>query len=68
MKKLIALTTLFLASTAVMADEDLMAKLDTDNDGRISVEEASADSSISSSFTELDVNKDGYLTASELDY
>ncbi|MFT6897463.1 MAG: Ca2+-binding EF-hand superfamily protein [Paraglaciecola sp.] len=67
MKKLIAITTLILASATAMADEDLMDKLDTDNDGRISIEEASGDPSISASFTELDANSDGYLTARELD-
>jgi len=44
-----------------------MERLDTDNDGRISIEEASGDPSISFSLTELDVDRDGYLTASELD-
>lgn len=67
MKNLIAITTLILASATAMADEDLMERLDMDNDGRISVEEASADPSISASFTELDVDNDGYLTAAELD-
>jgi Ca2+-binding EF-hand superfamily protein len=56
-----------LASATAMADEDLMERLDTDNDGRISIEEASGDPSISFSLTELDVDRDGYLTASELD-
>ena len=44
-----------------------MAKLDTDNDGRISVQEAASDASLSAVFTELDVNKDGYLSPSELE-
>lgn len=67
MKKIIAISALILASTAVLAGDDLMTKLDTDNDGRISVEEASADASLSATFTEHDTNKDGYLSASELE-
>ena len=67
MKKLIAIGGLILASAVALADEDVMAKLDTDNDGRISVEEAAIDASLSAVFAELDVNKDGYLTPSELE-
>jgi hypothetical protein len=67
MKKLIAIGSLILASASVLADEDVMSKLDTDNDGRISVEEAASDASLSAVFAELDVNKDGYLTPSELE-
>ncbi|MFT5675930.1 MAG: Ca2+-binding EF-hand superfamily protein [Paraglaciecola sp.] len=67
MKKLIAITSLILASTVVLAGEDVMEKLDTDSDGRISVEEAASDASLSAVFAELDANKDGYLTPSELE-
>ena len=67
MKKLITIGSLILASTVALAGEDVIAKLDTDNDGRISVEEAVSDASLSAVFTELDVNKDGYLTPSELE-
>ena len=67
MKKLIAITSLILAATAVLASEDLMATLDADNDGRISVEEAASDASLSAVFAELDVNNDGYLSSSELE-
>jgi Ca2+-binding EF-hand superfamily protein len=67
MKKLITIGALLLASSAVFADEDLLATLDTDNDARISVEEAAADASLTAVFAEMDVNKDGYLTPSELE-
>lgn len=66
MKKLIAITSLIFAATVALAIEDVMATLDTDNDGRISVEEASADASLSAVFAELDIDKDGYLSPSEL--
>ncbi|ABG40683.1 hypothetical protein Patl_2165 [Paraglaciecola sp. T6c] len=67
MKKLIVITSLLFASNCVLAQDDIMDALDTDNDGRISLEEASSDAALSSVFTELDVNKDGYLSASELE-
>jgi|TARA_R110002012_G_scaffold146850_1_gene305171 Ca2+-binding EF-hand superfamily protein len=67
MKKLIVITSLLFASSSVLAQDDIMDALDTDNDGRISLEEASSDAALSSVFTELDVNKDGYLSASELE-
>ena len=51
---------------ALVAEEDLIAKLDLDNDGRISIEEAAVDASLSAMFAELDTNKDVYLTAQEL--
>jgi hypothetical protein len=66
MKKLITIAALILASSAVFADEDLLTKLDTDKDARISVEEAAADPSLRAVFTDMDVNKDGYLSADEL--
>ncbi|GAC25182.1 MAG: hypothetical protein CL579_03620 [Alteromonadaceae bacterium] len=67
MKKLIVITSLLFASSSVLAQDDIMDALDADNDGRISLEEASSDAALSSVFTELDVNKDGYLSASELE-
>tara|TARA_R110000744_G_scaffold80307_6_gene157653 strand:- start:1195 stop:1401 length:207 start_codon:yes stop_codon:yes gene_type:complete len=67
MKKLIVITSLLFASNSVLAQDDIMDALDADNDGRISLEEASSDAALSSVFTELDVNKDGYLSASELE-
>jgi Ca2+-binding EF-hand superfamily protein len=67
MKKLIPLVVLAFASMAIIAEEDLIAKLDIDNDGRISIEEAAEDASLSAMFAELDTNKDGYLSPSELE-
>lgn len=67
MKKLIPLVALTFASMALIAAEDLIAKLDADNDGRISIEEAAEDAELSARFTELDTNKDGYLSPSELE-
>ena len=52
---------------ALIAEEDLIAKLDFDNDGRISIEEAVEDESLSLKFAELDINKDGYLSPNELE-
>lgn len=67
MKKFIPLTILAFVSLALFAEEDLIAKLDTDNDGRISIEEAAEDTSLLAMFSELDTNKDGYLSPSELE-
>lgn len=67
MTKLITIAALLLASSAILADEDLLATLDTDYDGRISVEEAAADAALSAVFSEMDTNNDGYLTPSELE-
>jgi Ca2+-binding EF-hand superfamily protein len=67
MKKLIPLLALTFASMALIAEEDLIAKLDSDNDGRISIEEAAEDTELLAMFSELDTNKDGYLSPSELE-
>jgi len=67
MKKLVPLFILITASMALIAEEDLIAKLDFDNDGRISIEEAVEDESLSLKFAELDINKDGYLSPNELE-
>jgi hypothetical protein len=67
MKKLILLAVLSLISLALIAEEDLLAKLDSDKDGRISIEEAVEDASLSAMFAELDNNKDGYLSPKELE-
>ncbi|WJG11120.1 hypothetical protein [Aliiglaciecola sp. LCG003] len=66
MKKLILLSTLIFSATSVMAQEDKIASLDVDMDGRISVEEAVSDAELSAKFSQLDTNKDGYLSPSEL--
>jgi Ca2+-binding EF-hand superfamily protein len=65
MKKLLILGLCVLASTAVLADEELFMNLDADSDGLISIAEAAVDSSVSAQFAELDTNKDGYLSPEE---
>ena len=67
MKMLIPLSLLTVASFVLVAEEDLMSKLDTDNDGKISIEEASQDASLSTMFIELDIDGDGYLSPKELE-
>ncbi|GAB2705387.1 hypothetical protein Q4574_10335 [Aliiglaciecola sp. 3_MG-2023] len=66
MKKTILISAFVLASSSVYAQEDKISILDSDADGRISVEEAASDPALSAVFAKLDVNKDGYLTQSEL--
>jgi Ca2+-binding EF-hand superfamily protein len=70
MKKLIPLiplVALMFTSMTLIAAEDLITKLDSDNDGRISIGEALVDASLAAMFAELDTNKDGYLSRSELE-
>ncbi len=66
MKKTLLLTTLFVSSTFAFAQSSKYVELDTNSDGRISVEEAASDPSLSAVFADLDLNKDGYLTKEEL--
>lgn len=66
MKRYVFITALLLIGATAFAQEDKVAMLDTDSDGRISVEEAASDPALSAVFAELDTNKDGYLTQSEL--
>lgn len=66
MRTFIFIGSLILASSAAIAQDDKIAVLDLDNDGRISLEEAASDPALSAAFVELDANKDGYLTPSEL--
>jgi Ca2+-binding EF-hand superfamily protein len=62
-----------LVSTAALADDrsntkesgDTFKALDTDNDGKISKEEASANQHFSNTFDKLDGNSDGYITKRE---
>lgn len=65
MKKTILLSAFILAAGTAYA-QDILVKLDQDIDGRISIEEAASEPELSAMFAELDVNKDGYLTPSEL--
>mgnify|MGYP000365573314 FL=1 len=66
--------TLLLASIAVMTSLTVFAEkeelethpLDADKDGLISLAEAKKDSTLSAIFSDLDINKDGYLSQEEL--
>jgi Ca2+-binding EF-hand superfamily protein len=49
------------------AQEDIIQKLDQDQDGRITIKEAVADPAILASFGRIDVNGDGKITKQELD-
>jgi hypothetical protein len=47
------------------ADSAVFAKLDTDQDGRVSAIEAAGDSKVAAGFTSADADKDGYLSKGE---
>lgn len=66
MKSILSFAIVTLMSASAFAQEDKLLVLDTDADGRISVEEAASDPALSAVFAELDANKDGYLSAREL--
>ncbi|MCC2615539.1 EF-hand domain-containing protein [Aestuariibacter halophilus] len=65
MKKLMMAATALLALNAY-AEQDAMKALDTDKDGKVSVEEAAKDAGLAAVFAKLDSDQDGYLTASEM--
>jgi hypothetical protein len=67
MKNIIPLIALLLVSLALIAEEDLITKLGSDNDGLISIEEAAEDASLTAMFAELDTNKNGYLSPGEIE-
>ena len=70
---LILLCSAALLSSAVLADDKMESKssgdtfksLDTDNDGKISKEEAAANEHFAAGFDRLDGNSDGYVTKRE---
>jgi Ca2+-binding EF-hand superfamily protein len=66
MKKLILSSVLILATSSVFAEDEKFSILDADKDGLLSVEEVKADEILSTSFTKLDVNQDGYLSELEI--
>jgi Ca2+-binding EF-hand superfamily protein len=56
-----------LISTAANAQESLMATLDDDQDGLISLREAVGHKTLLENFNKIDVNEDGYISLDELD-
>lgn len=69
MKAIGSTLILMLAAGSALAKSDTeqpnFIQLDTDSDGRISKEEAKADSRVAKRFQEADANGDGYLTLDE---
>ncbi|MCF2948988.1 EF-hand domain-containing protein [Paraglaciecola aquimarina] len=68
MTKVLIVLTASLFSLAITAQqpEDNFSKLDTNNDGLISIDEAKSDPTLAQVFTELDTDEDGYLSKDEL--
>ena len=53
------------AINAAVVSRDLWVKLDADSDSKISLAEATGNASLSSSFTTMDSNGDGFVTQAE---
>ncbi len=66
MKLTISILALMFSSFIIQAEDDLMKKLDANNDGKISKAEAQSDSVFSALFADLDTDQDGFITALEL--
>jgi Ca2+-binding EF-hand superfamily protein len=56
-----------LISNAANAQESLMATLDDDQDGLISLREAVGHKTLLENFNKIDANDDGYISLDELD-
>jgi hypothetical protein len=56
-----------LVANAANAHEGLMASLDRDQDGLISLREATGNKELLKKFNQLDLNDDGFLSLDELD-
>jgi hypothetical protein len=56
-----------LISTAAVAQESLLATLDADRDGLISLDESTGHRSLAENFHKIDVNKDGFISLLELE-
>jgi len=54
-----------IAGMAVAADRPSLESLDTNKDGQISLNEASANDALFVAFKQLDTNRDGMLTKAE---
>ncbi|MGS2720221.1 hypothetical protein [Paraglaciecola aestuariivivens] len=66
MKRPLTILALLIVSTMIEAEEDLMVKLDTNNDGLISKAEAKIDPEFEAIFNKLDTNQDGFVSSNEL--
>lgn len=68
MKKLLLASIVTFGSLHVLAEssDTTIHPLDTDKDGKISIDEAKADTTLSAIFAELDINQDGFLSPAEL--
>lgn len=67
MKTLLALMFAAFSGIALAGGGDKITEYDTNGDGQLSRDEASADAKIAAQFVQLDVNGDGLLDADELD-
>ncbi|MFT6954429.1 MAG: Ca2+-binding EF-hand superfamily protein [Glaciecola sp.] len=56
-----------LISASANAQESLMATLDSDQDGFISLREAAGHQALLESFNSIDSNEDGYISLDELE-
>lgn len=67
---LIGLSVIALQTITSLADvgaqESLLATLDTDHDGLISLKEAAGHQKLLEKFNEIDLNEDGYISMDEL--
>jgi outer membrane protein assembly factor BamB len=55
-------------ATEVPTFSDMLAKFDTNHDGRISLDEVKEDARLQKSFPEIDLDSDGYLEARDWDF
>lgn len=57
---------LLLATSSIVAQEQTLVQLDTDEDGKISIKEAVADPVLLASFGKIDTDGDGKISKEEL--
>ena len=69
MKKLLIISAFtFISTSAISGMEDAkIHPLDIDKDGLISLSEAKKDATLTAIFSDLDVNKDGFLSKVEME-
>ncbi|MCV2884014.1 hypothetical protein OE749_04840 [Aestuariibacter sp. AA17] len=66
MKTFTLATLLTFVSAFALANPAILTELDSNNDGKLSKEEAAHDATLAADFAKLDVNGDGFLTKDEL--